>query len=228
MTSEALHSAYLEAVGHDLQVAARRQAQALRRRAHLRVAALSATLLVLLAGSAVAGSSILGAHATGLVQSTIDSLWKGGDRTTLAPAMGDARAVARTDDVILYRSPSNDPGSVCLAVIASDLRFAQGDRGQSCVARAGKGALPLGVFSYGIRGHQAIFGQIRLPAGGKLVLERPNGDRVRIVLGVDGYFLGQVPIARRAPGAIPVVATLRLLARDGSVVATRAIPGLAD
>ena len=67
MSAETTYSAYLEAVGRDLEVAARRQARMLRRRrARLRLAAIAVASIVLLAGSALAGAGILGGPCPGL------------------------------------------------------------------------------------------------------------------------------------------------------------------
>ena len=84
MTLDAGNSAYLEAVGRDLEVAARRYTRARRRRrARMRVAALTVTAVILLTGSALAGSSLLlGRQAPRIVQSTIDSVWPDGDTWT--------------------------------------------------------------------------------------------------------------------------------------------------
>ena len=72
MSAETTYSAYLEAVGRDLEVAARRQARILRRRrARLRLAAIAVASIVLLAGSALAGAGILGGRAPDFVQTNL-------------------------------------------------------------------------------------------------------------------------------------------------------------
>jgi hypothetical protein len=227
MTLETPHSPYLEAVGHDLLVAARRQAHTRRRRrAQLRLAVLSLAALVLLAGTAVAGRSILGARASGLAQTAVDSLWKGGDRSALAPLPGNARAVARVGATVLYRSRSTDPGSVCLAMISSDLVVPKQDRTQTCIGRDASRAWPTGVTVHPFGGRLAFFGQVRLPPGGRLVLERAGGDPVPVALGVDGWFLGLLSLARAAPRALPPLeGTLRILDSAGGIVASAEIRG---
>ena len=228
MTTEATYSAYLEAVRADLQLAARRQAQAhRRRRTQLRAAGLSLAVLVLLAGTAVAGQSILGARTSSLVQSTIDSLWKGGDRSELAPLRGNARAVAHVGGTVLYRSASTDPGSVCVAIVSSELAVSGDEGEQRCIERLSTPSWPRGVSWHPFGGRFAFFGQVRLPSGGALVLELPGGGRSRVTLGLDGWFLGLLPLARGAPGAPPPLeGTLRILDRNDRVVSSRTLLGL--
>jgi hypothetical protein len=227
MRPEAPHSAYLEAVGHDLLVAARRQANMHgRRRSQLRVAVLSLAAVVLLAGTAVAGRSILGTRASGLAQAAVDSLWRGGDRTTLAPIPGNARAVARVGGTVLYRSRSTDPGSVCVAMLSSDLVVPRSDRAQTCIDRVASRAWPTGVTVHPFGGRLAFFGQIRLPPGGRLVFDRAGGRRVPIALGVDDWFLGLLPLRYAAPGALPPPeGSLRILDRAGRIVSSAVIRG---
>ena len=222
--NEAPHSAYREAIRRDLQVAARRQVQThRRRRMQLRLAAASLTALVLLAGTAVAGQSILGARASGAVQSTIDSLWQGGERTALAPRPGNARAVARVGGTVLYRSPGTDPGSVCIELVSTDLVPAPEARAQQCIER-GAGAWPTGAVTRELGGRLAFFGQIHPPPGGRLVLDPAGGSRVPVALGVDGWFLGLLPLLLAAPGAPPPLeATLRILDGSGDEVSSIAI-----
>jgi len=229
MRPEAPHAAYLEAVGDDLLVAARRQVHLRRRRrAQLRVAALSLAVLILLAGTAVAGRSILGTRASGLAQAAVDSLWKGGDRTTLAPIPGNAHAIARVGGTILYRSKGTDPGSVCVAMISSDLVVPKKDRAQTCTERDLSRPWTTGVIVHAFGGRLAFFGQVRLPPGGRLVFDRAGGEREPMELGVDHWFLGLLPLRHLAPGALPPLeGSLRILDRSGAVVSSAAIRGFA-
>ena len=118
MSAETTYSAYLEAVGRDLEIAARRQARMLRRRrARLRLAAIGVASIVLLAGSALAGAGILGGRAPDFVQTSLSSLWQD-DGSRLAPTDGQFREVAIFDGDTLYRTPARDGTSVCLSVYA--------------------------------------------------------------------------------------------------------------
>ena len=63
----------------------------------------------------------------------------------------------------------------------------------------------IGHSAYGtVDGHrQLVYGQIRNPAAAKLVVHWKGGDAIEIPIGVDGFFLGEVPLARLDPAAAP-------------------------
>jgi hypothetical protein len=224
MSAETAYSAYLEAVGRDLEVAAHRQARVLRRRrARLRLAALSVTTIVLLAGSALAGAGILGGRAPAFVQESLGSFWQD-DGFRLAPSVGEFREVANFDGDILYRSPARDGSSVCLSVLAPS-RKPTAREGIRCFAGAEDGHWPSDV-NVVVRGdRQAIFGQIRAPGDASLVLQWTGEDPVQIPLGLDGYFLIEVPLLPPRIGGAPLVGVLRILAGDGRVIDSRSFLG---
>jgi hypothetical protein len=226
MSAERPRSAYLEAVGRDLDAAARRQAQVLRRRrARLRLAAVGVSAIVLLTGSALAGAGILGTPAPKIVQATLNSLWDGSDKSMLAPTLTGARGMAFFDGDRLYRSPGRKQASVCLTVVAADLTVARSTRGGSCFARASGGYWPFGVISRLRADRQAIFGQIRAPGDASLTLEWPGAGPRRVPLGLDGHFLVELPLLPRAR-AEPVFGTLEIRDGAGRVVASRRFVGL--
>jgi hypothetical protein len=226
MSAETPHSAYLEAVGRDLDAAARRQARTLRRRrTRLRLVAVGASATILLAGSALAGAGILGTPAPKIVQATLNSLWESRDGSMLAPTLTGARGMAFFDGDRLYRSPGRKRGSVCLTVVAADLTLARSTRGGSCFARANGGYWPFGVVSRPRGDRQAIFGQIRAPGNASLTLEWPGAGPRRVPLGLDGHFLVELPLLPRAR-AEPVFAVLQIRDGAGRVVASRTFVGL--
>ena len=220
MSAETTYSAYLEAVGRDLEVAARRQARMLRRRrARLRLAAIAVASIVLLAGSALAGAGILGGRAPDFVQTNLSSLWQD-DGSRLAPTDGEFRAVAIFGGDTLYRTPGPDGTSVCLSVFAPT-RAPATRQNLRCFESDTDGRWPSAVNTV-VRGdRQAIFGQIRAPDDASLVLQWPGAAPVPIPLSLDGYFLIEVPLLPARIGAGPVVGTLRILAADGSVIDSR-------
>ena len=224
MTLETRHAAYFEVVGRDLEAAARRHArQRLRRRTRMRVAALAATAVILLTGSALAGSALLGLPAPEIVQTKLDSLWPRGGGSDLAPVPGTARAVARFDGTTLYRSPSRRAGEVCLSIVApGGVRLGEGG-GISCFRRLPDSAWPIGILSRVMGDRQLVFGQIRSPAGMKLVLQWRGASAVRIPVGIDGYFLGAAPLAGAEPGTTPQPGILRIFDGDGFVVGRRPV-----
>jgi hypothetical protein len=224
MRAETSHSAYLDAVGRDLEAAARRQARVLRRRrARLRATALAATTLVLLAASALAGAGILGERAPGFVQASLGSLWQD-DGSSLAPTNGEFRAVAAFDGDTLYRTPGRDGNGVCLSVLASNRNPASRD-GIRCFDPGTDSRWPSDVNAV-VRGdRQAIFGQIRAPGDASLVLQWPGADAVPIPLSLDGYFLIEVPLLPPRAAGAPVVGALRILGSDGSVIDSRTFFG---
>jgi hypothetical protein len=214
MTLDPRHSAYLEAVGRDLETAARRYAgMRRRRRTQLRVTALSITAVILLAGSALAGSSLLGMKAPGFVQATLDSLWPPDDTTDLTPVAGTARLVAQSDNATLYRSRANGTGAVCLSIVYGKHRHI------SCMTRVAneRWALPLSSTVVGDR--QFVLGQIRIQSGATLVAQWQGGEPIRIAIGFDGFFLGEVPLAN--PGAKAKKVSLRIVDGDGFVIGQR-------
>ena len=224
MTAEASHSAYLEAVRGDLQVAARRQAQTLRRRrTQLRVATVSLAVLVLLAGTAVAGQSILGRHVSGLAQSTIDSLWKGGDHTTLAPLPGNARAVAHVGGTILYRSASTDPGSVCLSVLSSELACPRTSSARPASSASPAHGRPASSPASSTGSWRSSGRSSSRPAASWCSTARAAAacrSRSAWTAGSSGCCRSQLA----APGALPPLeGTLRILDSDGRVVSSIAI-----
>lgn len=228
MTFEAPHAAYLEVVALDLEAAARRQARLrLRRRSRMRVAAIAAAVVVLLTGSALAGSALLGLPAPAVVQTKLDSLWPSGDGGSgLAPVPGNARAVARFQGTTLYQSPARRAGAVCLSIVGrGGVRLGEGG-GISCYRRLPDPAWPIGVLFRIAGDRQLMFGQIRKHAGLILVLPWRGAKATRIPVGVDGYFLGVVPLARA--GARPQVGTLRAIDADGIEVASREVIRLAE
>jgi hypothetical protein len=134
--------------------------------------------------------------------------------------------VARVGGTILYRSRSTDPGSVCVALISSDIAVTRRDRAQSCMERIASRAWPTGVTVRRFGGRLAFFGQIRLPPGGRLVFDRVGGEQVPMTLGVDDWFLGVLPLRHAVPGALPPLeGTLRILDRSGRVVSSAKIQG---
>ena len=220
MSAETIYSAYLEAVGRDLEIAARRQARMLRRRrARLRLAAIGVASILLLAGSALAGARILGGRAPDFVQTSLSSLWQD-DGSRLAPTDGQFREVAIFNGDTLYRTPARDGTSVCLSVYAPDRKPIAQSRVRCFDPGEGE-HWPSAVNTVARGNRQAIFGQIRAPDDASLVLQWRGTDPVPVPLSLGGYFLIEVPLqpARIGPG--PVVGTLRILAADGSVIDSR-------
>ena len=219
MTLDAGNSAYLEAVGRDLEVAARRYALVRRRRrTRVRIAALALTAAILLTGTALAGSSLLGMPAPGIVQSALDAVWPSDDTSDLRPVAGTAQMVAQSEHATLYRSRAKRPGAVCLSVVSGT------DRATGCMDRLAKGdwALPLSSHTTGTR--QVVFGQLHNPAGVTLVLQWTGGKTTRIVLGVDGFFVADLPLAKADRGAAPETISLRIVDGDGFVIGQRDFP----
>jgi hypothetical protein len=220
MRAEAPFSAYLEAVGRDLDAAARLQARVVRRRrARLRAAAVGLAAIVLLAGSALAGAGILGERAPGFVQASLGSLWQD-DGSRLAPANGEFREVAVFDGDILYRSPGRDGTSVCLSVLAPD-RIPTSRDGMRCFDPGQDSRWPSDVNAV-VRGDsQAIFGQVRAAEDASLVLQWPGANPVPIPLGLDGYFLIEVALLPPTSGGAPVVGALQIRDSEGHVIESR-------
>ena len=222
MSAETTYSAYLEAVGRDLEVAARRQARMLRRRrARLRLAAIAVASIVLLAGSALAGAGILGGRAPDFVQTNLASLWQD-DGSRLAPTDGEFRAVAIFGgDTLIARPGLTAPAC---AVGLAPTRASATRQNLRCFDPMPR-RWPSAVNTV-VRGdRQAIFGQIRAPDDASLVLQWPGAVPVPIPLSLDGYFLIEVPLLpcahRRGSGG----RHLRILAADGGVIDSRDVLG---
>jgi hypothetical protein len=224
VTLDARHSAYLEAVGRDLEAAARRQVlMRRRRRIARRVVALSVTAVILLTGSALAGSTLLGRPAPGFVQATIDSLRAGGDASDLGPVRGVARVVASSDSATLYRSPSRRAGAVCLSIVPAGGPRAGESGGTSCLPRRSHSQWPIGILSRVMGDRHLVFGQVRNAAGASLVLQWRDAEAIWIPIGSDGYFLGAAALADSERGMTSLKGTLRIVDLEGRVIASREV-----
>jgi hypothetical protein len=215
-------SSYLEVIGRDLDAAARREAERRRRRRPLRTAALIVAGVVVLTGTALAGSSLLGGLAPKPIQATLDAYWPD-DGETMAPAPGHAVVVAEFGDDILYRKPARDGKSICTEITALGATGKAEIPDAGCAADTGDPHWPLGVLGVGFCGRQLVVGQARGPAGASLHLVMARSD-ARIPLGVDGFSLWELPQQERTPDTAPdvmsvTVGALELRAADGSLVA---------
>lgn len=194
MTDTMHLSSYLEAVGRDLDAAARREVARRRRRRPIRIAALVAAGVVLAAGTALAASSLLGGAAPAPMQSALDAFYPDNADGGLAPVEGDAQVVARFGEDVLYRSPARDGTSVCTAITAIGEHGATEVPGSGCTADTGDRYWPIGLHTLGFHDRALIVGQVRAPAGRSLSLVRPGAGAERVPLGIDGFFLWELPL----------------------------------
>lgn len=219
-------SAYLDAVGRDLDAAARREVARSRRRRPLRVAALFAAVLVVVTGTALAASSVLGGPAPAAIQSALDAYFPY-DGESLSPAPGHSVVVAQFGDDVLYRTLARDGRSTCTQVTARGPGGTDEIVDAGCIADTGDAHWPIGLQGHGFGGHQLLIGQARGPADASLHLVTDGAD-ARIPLGVDGFFLWELPL--EPSGAIgrpmPVIGSLELRAGDGSVLSRITVTGM--
>jgi hypothetical protein len=219
-------SPYLEAVGRDLDAAARREVARAGHRRPLGLAALIAAGLALVTGTALAASSVLGGPAPAAMQSALDAYFPN-DGESLSPAPGHSVVVAQFGDDVLYRTLARDGRSTCTQVTAR----APGGENEivdaGCVLDTGDAHWPIGLQGHGFGGHLLLIGQARGPADASLHLVA-GGTDARIPLGVDGFFLWELPL--EPPGALgqpmPVIGSLELRAADGSELSQITVTGM--
>jgi hypothetical protein len=210
-------SPYLEAVALDLDAAAGREVARRSRRRPLRIAALVAAGLILVAGTAFAASSLLGDPAPPRVQAALDAYFPDTGEA-LSPLPGRAQIVARYGDDVLYRSLARDGVSTCTAITTVGAGGAPEIPDSGCIRDTGDPHWPIGILVVGFHGRQIVVGQGVAPAGGGLFFVTAGAGEASIPLGVAGFFLWELP--QRAAGS------LELRDAHGSTLASMPLRGI--
>jgi hypothetical protein len=231
--SDALQlSPYLEAIACDLDAAAGRAVTRRRRRRPLRVAAVVVAALAVIGGTAVAASQLLGGPAPPPIQAALDAYYPQNGES-FAPALGGAQDVAQFGDDVLYHLRARDGKAICLAITAVGSSGAGVVTGSGCIADTGDPHWPIGVAATGFRERELVYGQVNAPAGANLYAVRPGIEDVRIPLGVDGFFLWELPrqvvAADTDPPALspsPAIGSLVLRDLAGATLSSMKLFGL--
>jgi hypothetical protein len=215
MTETQRLSAYLEAVAIDFDAAADRAVLRRRRRSRsLRLVAIGAIAVALISGTALAASSLLGNSASAPIQAALDAFYPD-DGEGFGPARGNAQAVARFEDVVLYRSPARNgnPRAICLSTVMIDDHGSTSIPGSGCILDEGDTYWPIGLLVSAVAGRLLMQGKVNAVPGSTLSVALPDAEEQRIDLGIDGFFLWEIPSSSGADDATP--RTGRLILRDG-------------
>src|SRR5919201_1548506 len=214
-----------DSLGRDLQIAYGRRLERERRRWQTsRTIVLVSLGTLIVTGAGLGAAAMLGRPAPAHVQKEL----AGGDQglpadLRLNPDVRNARAVASTDTATLYAA-SLRGGGHCTELVTSGER----GRGATCTTAAELATRPLDVvlpFDDGAGPDSPVVmgGRVNAQAGESLEAVYADGASDTIQLGVDRFFVFDVPAAHRASVH---AAGADLVARDtrGSVVARTSIP----
>lgn len=207
--------ANLEAILADLMPAAERIAARRRRlRRRARVAALAVLGLALASSAAVAGLQIIGSPAPAPVTRDLLNVDRGMPRDLrLNPDVVRARAVAASDDSVVYYAALKD-GGYCAELVTRDA----GPRGAVCATREQVDQTPLGVtipFSDPVTADSpvTVSGHVALAGARSVELVYPDGGSDSFPIGEQHFYVADVPAAHlRAVHR----QGLALIARDGT------------
>ena len=190
----------LEAILADLMPAAERLAAARRaRRRAVRVAAAAAAALALASSAAVAGFDILGSEAPPAVKRDLLNVDRGMPRDLrLNPRVAGARAVAATDDSVVYFA-ALEGGGYCAELVT---RGAQ-PRGAVCSTEEGADGRGMSVtvpFTDPVRADSpvTVSGRVASPAGSSVELVYPDGQSDLVELGAERFYVADVPASHLA------------------------------
>jgi hypothetical protein len=183
----------LEAILADLMPAARRLAAGRRtRRRTARIAAAAAATLALGGTAAVAGFDVLGSPAPPAVQRDLLDVDRGMPRDLrLNPQVGDARAVAATDDSVVYYARLSG-GGYCAELVT---RGAQ-PRGAVCTTDTGAHGMSVTApFTDPVTGGSpvTVSGRVSEPGATTVELVYPDGGTGSAAVGDAGFYVADVP-----------------------------------